>query len=424
MPRIPIAPPRWNALAVFGLVSFLSACSDDGMGPPDDPLDEDLVAFLLESLTLGNSHTCGLTTQGKAYCWGSNEYGQLGDGTTTNDSTPVAVKGDLTFRTLDAGGLHTCGMTTDGAIYCWGRNNNGQLGDGTTSDRPVPTRVVGGPQLLSLSLGSGYTCGLTAVGSAYCWGWNVFGQFGNGKVMVEGACALHDGRPPENLYCTSPLPAAGALTLRSLEPGSWHTCGLALEGTVYCWGRNANGLVGDGATTDRLTPVPVASDRRYADLYGGSTYACALRSGGEADCWGHLPWDYLQDNFTSADSVLGATTPGPVAPGLKFLSVSVGGGVACGLADDGTAHCWGDRLHGALGDGRIGNPNNANDRPRMTPAPVLGERKFETVAASWYRACGLTAEGVAYCWGMNDYGQLGDGTTQDRAEPVMVRAAR
>jgi alpha-tubulin suppressor-like RCC1 family protein len=112
-----------------------------------------------------------------------------------------------------------------------------------------------------------------------------------------------------------------------------------------------------------------------------------------------------------------------MAAGLVFLSISVGSSVACGLTSDGTAHCWGDHLHGALGDGRMRDPKNPNDRPRMTPAPVLGDRTFQSVAAGWYRACGLTADGVAYCWGWNDYGQLGDGTTQDRAEPVVVRAA-
>jgi alpha-tubulin suppressor-like RCC1 family protein len=262
MPRIPIALPGWNTLAFFGLLNILSACGDDGTGPPleDEPPDGNPVAFLLESVILGTRHTCGLTTQGKAYCWGYNEYGQLGDGTTTNDSTPVAVAGDLTFRTLEAGGLHTCGIATDGAVYCWGANNQGQLGDGTTADRPVPGKVAGAPQLVSLHLGGGYSCGLTAAGSAYCWGWNIHSQFGNGKELVEGACALHDGRPPGNLYCMSPLPAAGELRLRTLEPGSWHACGLALDGEVYCWGVNAQGQVGDGTTTDRLTPVLVASD--------------------------------------------------------------------------------------------------------------------------------------------------------------------
>lgn len=171
-----------------------------------------------------------------------------------------------------------------------------------------------------------------------------------------------------------------------------------------------------------MTPFPVASELRYADLAVGGNYACALRSGGEADCWGHLPFDYLNNNFFSSDSVLSVpTVPEQVAPGLRFLSVSVGSQVACGLTDDGAAQCWGDHLYGGLGDGRMRNPNNANDRPRMTPGPVLGERTFQAVVAGHYRGCGLMADGVVYCWGRNDYGQLGDGTTLDRAEPVMVR---
>lgn len=124
MPRMPIAPPRWNTVAAFGLCSVLGACGDNGTGPPDD----DAAAFLFESLTVRSSHTCGLTPEGKAYCWGWNGYGQLGDGSITNRSTPVAVTGDLTFSALEAGGAHTCGITTDGATYCWGL---------TTSDNSV-----------------------------------------------------------------------------------------------------------------------------------------------------------------------------------------------------------------------------------------------------------------------------------------------
>jgi hypothetical protein len=182
---------------------------------------------------------------------------------------------------------------------------------------------------------------------------------------------------------------------------------------------NAHGQVGDSTTTERPTPVPVASDLRYADLSAGGSYACAVRVEGVVDCWGHLPTQYL-----NVHGVLGVpTVPDPVATELRFLSVSVGADIACGLTEDGAAHCWGDHLHGGLGDGRMRDPNNPNDRPRMTPVPVLGGLTFRTVVAATWRSCGLTAEGVVYCWGWNEFGQLGDGTTQDQAEPVVVREA-
>jgi alpha-tubulin suppressor-like RCC1 family protein len=408
-------------VALFGLVSALGACGGDGTGPSDESSDGE--PFRLESITLGSRHTCGLTPAGKAYCWGFNEDGQLGDGSTTDRSTPVAVAGDLTFRTLQAGGVHNCGITTDGAIWCWGYNRGGRLGDGTTADRPFPVRVAGSPQLVSLSIGGSYSCGLTAAGGAYCWGFNFDGQFGNGKEVVEGACVVGDPDIPDILgigrpYCTRPVPAAYGLTLRTLEPGSHNACGLTPEGKAYCWGSNRTGQVGDGTTTDRLTPAPVASNLSYADLSGEAWYACALRDDGVADCWGHLPSAYMGENHIP----MGATVPAPLT-GLKLRSVSLGNQVACGLTDDGTTQCWGDHLHGALGDGRMRDPLNPNDRPSMTPRRVLGGRIFETVVANFYRACGLMSDRVAYCWGMNNYGQLGDGTRQDRAEPVVVRAA-
>lgn len=421
MPRSPIALPRWNTLAFFGLLGILCACGDDGTGPADDAPDS--AAFLVQSLTVGTRHTCALTAEGKAFCWGGNEWGQLGDGTTTDRSSPVAVAGGLAFKTLEAGGTHTCGVTTEAASYCWGANHRGQLGDGTTTDRPVPGMLAGGLELVILSLGGGYSCGLTAGGAAYCWGGNLSGNFGNGKEVVDGACELIDSGQLERIwpYCTSPVPAALGLNLRTLEPGSPHGCGLTVAGKVYCWGTNSTGLVGDNTTTDRLTPVPVVSDLRYADLSGGATYACALRSGGVADCWGALPFGYMDEHSTASESELYIPrTPAPVAPELTFESVSVGYEVACGLTDDGVAHCWGDNLYGQLGDGTTRDPITGS--PRMTPRPVVGGRAFQTLVAGYRRVCGLTADGVAYCWGRNDFGQLGDGTTRDRSEPVVVRA--
>lgn len=129
------------------------------------------------------THTCGLTTSSAAYCWGSNAYGKLGDGTTADRLVPVAVSGGLTFSALSVGlGNQTCGLTSSGAAYCWGVNDYGQLGDGTTISRSTPTRVAGGLVFVQLSAGDGHTCGVTVDGVAYCWGKNSNGQLGDGSA--------------------------------------------------------------------------------------------------------------------------------------------------------------------------------------------------------------------------------------------------
>jgi alpha-tubulin suppressor-like RCC1 family protein len=415
----PISLRHVRTVAVFGLVSLFCACGDDGTGPPD--------AAPFAMLTLGFFHTCGLTPEGKAYCWGQNIHGQLGDGTTTSRAIPVSVVGGLTFETLTAGGTHTCGITTEGATYCWGQNHRGQLGDGPVVQTPslsletirsVPGLVPGGLQFVTLSLGGASSCGLVARGAAYCWGANWAGNFGNGKVVVDGNCALSGFSPTHTQpYCWSPVPAATGLILRTLESGSFHGCGLTLEARVYCWGDNDWGQLGDGTTGYSFTPIPVAGDRRYAELSGGSSYGCARTNDGVAYCWGVLPWGYLHDNFDARrpNQLYSPSTPTPVvAQQRSFRSISVGYEVACGLTDEGAAHCWGDNQFGQLGQAGTGPY-------RLNPEPILGGLTFRSIEAGYQRACGLTTDGAAYCWGLNDHGQLGDGTTEDRSLPVAVR---
>ena len=346
------------------------------------------------------SHTCGVTTTGDIYCWGFNGRGQLGDNSQAIRYVPTLVQAPgVTFQTVSAGGQHTCAVASTGDAYCWGRNEFGRLGDGTTTDRTAPVRVAppAGVTFTAVSAGAGHSCALATGGNVYCWGSNYYGQLGDGSGNDQDSPSL--------------VQAPAGVTFTAVTTGSFHSCGLATSGAVYCWGSGGAGQLGDNTTTDAATPVQASAPAgvTFAALDAGYAHTCAVTPAGAAYCWGANS-GRLGDNTTDA-----RTVPTLVQGGLQFGLVSGGAFHTCGVTTGGVGYCWGPNGNGQIGDNTT--------VVRLTPQTVFGNLSFTSVAAGPYHSCALatgTGAGV-YCWGYNGTGELGDGTTIQRLVPTRVQ---
>jgi len=295
------------------------------------------------ALEAGGRHTCGLTHEGAAFCWGDDRSGQLGGGTrspTGSSSSPVAVVGGLSFSRLSLGGGHTCALDQDGRAYCWGLNRFGQLGDGSTESTAEPVPVAGSLRFSSLDAGAVHTCGLTELGDAHCWGYNKWSQLGNNAS--DEMCGV-------SRCGTRPVLIAGIPTLASLNAGGLQSCGLTADGTAYCWGANLAGELGNAAVSELHSPTPVEVETTigFGAVTGGEHSECAIDSGGAAYCWGSNSHGQLGDGRLGT----GGPTPVRVLTDRRFVGVSAGMFHNCGTTRLGSILCWGGNRAGQLGTG-------------------------------------------------------------------------
>ncbi|HEX4931805.1 MAG TPA: hypothetical protein VFV33_01420 [Gemmatimonadaceae bacterium] len=252
---------------------------------------------VVKQLDAGQWHTCALTPLGKAICWGSNRFGQLGaDVGDTRERAPVEVNTSQTFVAISAGSHHTCALTSAGKAWCWGFNNTGQLGDGTNVERNRPVEVQGGPPFSKISAGSYHTCALTAEGRAYCWGSNWAGQAGQGA--------------PTDNPLLMPIPVAGGLVFSEISGGGFFTCGLTPAGEAYCWGDATGGKLGDGTLRASAVPVPVAGGLRFRSIATGQNQAIAVTASGDAYAWGTNTYGTLGDGSLVGSSTPVAVSGG------------------------------------------------------------------------------------------------------------------
>lgn len=297
------------------------------------------------SVSAGSMHTCAVTTGGALYCWGRNQYGQLGDGTAQDRLIPTMVLGlSSGVVSVSAGNDHTCAMMATGAVQCWGSNQYGQLGTGNNINRTSPTPVVNlSPGAKQISVGQSFSCAVLNDGSARCWGWNGNGQLGDGTTTLSNS-------PVEVSVLGN--------NVAKIDASLHSTCAVTVSGGAYCWGSGTSGNLGDGGKSNRTRPVPVLDlTSGVTDITGGGAYTCATTSS-EIYCWGSGSYGKLgTGNYERV------TKPVLIAGDLGgAVSITAGLTHACAVAKNGETHCWGDNTSHRLGLGTL--------QPTDSPTPL------------------------------------------------------
>jgi alpha-tubulin suppressor-like RCC1 family protein len=354
----------------------------------------------LDSVSAGGNHTCGLTFEGEAFCWGSNSFGQLGNGGDQRSDRPVRVLGGITFRQISAGFSHTCGIAVSGAAFCWGRNAFGALGDGDPSEFPpsrnVPTPVAGGLTYTDISAGWQHTCAVDVGGLALCWGLDSHSGLGNG---------------PDGDNKNSPVVVAGGLQFTSISAGQSHSCGVTVSGAGVCWGDGRLGALGADTASFAHSPVSIAGGHSYVSITAGWHHSCARTTAG-AYCWGANGNGALGDGTRDQRRV-----PTAVSVAQPQLGLSLRSEHACATGTDGVTRCWGINIYGQLASGGFALST--------LPLPITGGMGFARISAGRAHTCGVASVGLlVYCWGRAIDGALGHGviTATEATSPVRVVA--
>ncbi|WP_442928465.1 RCC1 domain-containing protein, partial [Microbacterium sp. LB16] len=292
------------------------------------------------SVSAGGFHSLAMGSDGKAYAWGWNTSGQLGNNSTTSSSVPVAamMPAGVTFTSVSAGISHSLAVGSDGKAYAWGYNTSGQLGNGSTTDSLVPVAVTmpAGVTFTSVSASAYHSVALGSDGKTYAWGGGSLGQLGNGSTT-------------DSLVPVAVTMPAG-VTFTSVTAGDYHSVALGSDGKAYAWGRNNLGQLGNGSTTDSLVPVAVTMPAgvTFTSVSASGYHSLALGSDGKTYAWGNNNLGQLGNGSTTDSSVPVSVT---MPAGVTFTSVDAGGYHSLALGSDGNAYAWGDNGSGQLGDG-------------------------------------------------------------------------
>jgi alpha-tubulin suppressor-like RCC1 family protein len=440
-----------------------------------------------DAVAVGSGHSCAILGDGRIACWGRGSRGQLGTGSLQRTATPTIVDGGP-WTALATGDSHTCALAaSDGAMWCWGANTLGQAGNDGAADEPVPTEVDTAITGWTAVTGGGvHTCGL-AEGRLYCWGGNGYDQLGLGN----------DDDPVR-----APVPVGAETTWEAISAGYFHTCGIRDGGRLFCWGANPDGRLGVGDANPRDTPAEVdAAGMRWRAVAAGGSHSCGIRVDGSLWCWGYSgsgqagaggdepqmldegPWRDVAATYTHScgvteddelfcwgDDSLGqrgdglGSGAGPlvrIGESESWAAVARGIGThTCARTTGGDFHCWGDAGDGQVGDGELVDEHAPQQVPggagwtrvaaggdqtcglragellcwggywerqsaiETTPTVLDGGTGWLTVAVGAEHGCAIDGASHLWCWGDGSDGELGNGGVADSAAPIAIEPTR
>ena len=337
---------------------------------------------------------------GKLWSWGANAYGMLGDNTGTSRSSPVqTITGGTNWKQVSCGFYSSAAVKTDGTLWLWGSNYDGTIGDDTTTSRYSPVQTItGGTNWKQVSLGFDiyfHTAAVKTDGTLWTWGANAFGGLGDGT----GA-----GR-------SSPVQTiTGGNNWKQVSCGKDFTAAVKTDGTLWTWGRNTYGALGDNTTANKNSPEQVMTGgNNWNQVSCGYFHTAAIKTDGTLWAWGFNTSGQLGGN----DTVRRSSPVQTIAGGTNWKQVACNRNLTVAVKTDGTLWTWGSNSYGMLGD----NTTTNRSSPVQT---IVGGNNWKQVACGYRHTAAVKTDGTLWTWGRNSYGPLGDNTTTDRSSPVQT----